>query len=85
MGKDWNSPSGVREGFIGRNGDNVCLIPGLPLLVPEMPATPSKDYKRQERELKKAEKRMARDAAKAESKAAAQSAEESEPKPDRRD
>lgn len=35
-----------------------------------MAYTPSKDYKRREREQKKLEKRMARDAAKAEKKAA---------------
>ena len=39
-----------------------------------MAFTPSKDYKRREREQKKAEKRMAREAAKAELKAAGRAA-----------
>ena len=39
-----------------------------------MAFTPSKDYKRREREQKKAEKRMAREAAKAEKKAAGRAA-----------
>ena len=40
----------------------------------QMAFTPSKDYKRREREQKKAEKRMAREAAKAEKKAAGRAA-----------
>ena len=43
-----------------------------------MAVTPSKDYKRQARELKKIEKRMAREAAKAEKKAAEESAQKSD-------
>ena len=55
--------------------DNCCLIPLLAIKWGfKMAFTPSKDYKRREREQKKAEKRMAREAAKAEMKAAGRAA-----------
>ena len=54
--------------------DNCCLTPLHAIKRVQMAFTPSKDYKRREREQKKAEKRMAREAAKAELKAAGRAA-----------